>query len=69
LLPIVLPPAPYRFFFSAIHRDEPYDVHAERDDTVAKTWLDPVRLPARAGCTQSERNQVHAAAIDKHRRS
>ena len=35
---------PYRFFFYASDRGEPPHIHVERDDRIAKFWLDPVRL-------------------------
>ena len=43
-MPTVLQIGPYRFFFYAGDRDEPSHVHVERDDHIAKFWLDPVRL-------------------------
>jgi hypothetical protein len=35
---------PYRFFFYAGDREEPPHVHVEREDRLAKFWLEPVRL-------------------------
>ena len=35
---------PYRFFFYAGDQDEPAHVHVERDNHIAKFWLEPVRL-------------------------
>ena len=43
-MPTVARIGPYRFFFYAGDRDEPEHVHIERDDKVAKIWLDPIRL-------------------------
>jgi hypothetical protein len=43
-MPTVLTVGPYRFFFYAGDRDEPLHVHVEREDKVAKFWLDPIRL-------------------------
>ncbi len=43
-MPTVLKSGPYRFFFFAGDWNEPPHVHIERDDRVAKFWLDPVRL-------------------------
>lgn len=34
----------YRIFFYSGDWDEPIYVHIERDDKIAKFWLDPVRL-------------------------
>ena len=43
-MPTVLRVGPYRFFFYAGDRDEPPHVHVEREDKIAKFWLDPIRL-------------------------
>lgn len=43
-MPTVLRSGPYRFFFYSSDHDEPPHVHIERDDRIAKFWLDPVRL-------------------------
>ena len=43
-MPTILRQGPYRFFFYAGDRDEPVHVHVERDDSIAKFWLDPLRL-------------------------
>jgi hypothetical protein len=48
-MPTVLRIGPYRLFFYAGDRDEPEHVHVERDDRVAKFWLDPVRLQRSGG--------------------
>jgi hypothetical protein len=53
-MPTVLKIGPYRFFFFAGDRDEPPHIHIERDDKVAKFWLDPVRLQSSGGFSRSE---------------
>ena len=57
-MPTVLRAGPYRFFFYAGDRDEPPHVHVEREDHVAKFWLDPVRLQESGGFSRSELNRV-----------
>jgi len=57
-MPTVLRSGPYRFFFYAGDRDEPAHVHVERDDNVAKFWLDPIRLVNSGGFNRSEINQI-----------
>jgi len=57
-MPTVLRAGPYRFFFYASDRDEPLHVHVEREDHVAKFWLDPVRLQESGGFSRSELNRV-----------
>jgi Domain of unknown function (DUF4160) len=48
-MPTVLRNGPYRCYFYAGDREEPPHVHVERDATVAKFWLDPVRLARAVG--------------------
>jgi hypothetical protein len=53
-VPTVLRSGPYRFFFYASDRDEPPHVHVERDDNIAKFWLDPIRLQSSGGFSRVE---------------
>lgn len=53
-MPTVLRTGPYRFFFYAADRAEPRHVHVERNDSVAKFWLQPVRLQGSAGFSRFE---------------
>jgi hypothetical protein len=53
-MPTVLRDGPYRFFFYAGDRNEPLHVHVERDENVAKYWLDPVRLHSSGGFARTE---------------
>jgi len=53
-MPTVLRIGPYRFFFFAGDRDEPAHIHIEREDKVAKFWLDPVRLQSSGGFSRNE---------------
>ena len=43
-MPTVKRIGPYRFFFYAGDRSEPPHIHVERENRVAKFWLNPVRL-------------------------
>jgi hypothetical protein len=43
-MPTVLWIGPYRFFFYSRENQEPPHIHVERDDNVAKYWLEPVAL-------------------------
>lgn len=43
-MPTILRGGPYRVFFYSGDGHEPPHVHVERDDAVAKFWLNPVRL-------------------------
>ena len=57
-MPTVLRSGPYRFFFYAGDRDEPFHVHIEREDKVAKLWLEPVRLQESGGFSRPELNRI-----------
>jgi hypothetical protein len=57
-MPTVLRAGPYRFFFYAGDQGEPAHVHVERDDCIAKFWLEPVRLQSAGGFSRGEIHQV-----------
>lgn len=57
-MPTVLRLGPYRFFFYAGNRKEPSHIHVERDDNVAKFWLEPVRLQRSGGFSRREVNRI-----------
>jgi hypothetical protein len=60
----VLKIGPYRFFFYAGDRDEPPHVHVEREDRVAKFWLDPVRLQNSGGFSRVELARIQQLVAD-----
>lgn len=53
-MPTVLRVGPYRFFFYSGDGGEPPHIHVERDQHVAKVWLDPVRLARSGGFRAAE---------------
>ena len=57
-MPTVLRVGAYRFFVYAGDREEPPHVHIERDDRVAKFWLDPVRLKSSGGFARIELQRI-----------
>ena len=57
-MPTVLRIGPYRFFFYSSDREEPFHVHVEHVDNIAKIWLDPVRLQNSGGFNRSEINRI-----------
>lgn len=65
-MPTALRTGPYRFFFYAADRDEPAHVHVERDDNVAKFWLDPVRFQSSGGFSRTEVGRVQKL-VEGHR--
>lgn len=60
-------PGPYRFFFYAGDREEPPHVHIERDDKVAKFWLDPVRLQGSGGFSRMEIGRIQKIIYEHQR--
>ena len=67
-MPTILHVGPYRFFFYASDRDEPPHIHVERDDNVAKFWLDPVRLQSSGGFSRVEINRIDKIVKDYQRK-
>ena len=48
----------YRFFFYAGDREKPIHMHVERDDNVAKFWLEPIRLQSSGGFSRAEISRI-----------
>jgi hypothetical protein len=65
-MPTTFRVGPYRFFFYASDRDEPHHIHVDRDDKVAKFWLDPVRLQNSGGFNRFELKQIHSIITENH---
>ncbi|MFQ6030430.1 MAG: DUF4160 domain-containing protein [Dehalococcoidia bacterium] len=65
-MPTVLRVGPYRFFFYAGDRDEPQHVHIERDDRIAKFWLDPIRLQRSGGFSRNEIARIQRLILENH---
>jgi hypothetical protein len=57
-MPTILRIGPYRYFFYASDWDEPVHIHIERDDKIAKFWLDPIRLQSSSGFSRAEIGQI-----------
>ena len=64
-MPTIFRFGPYRFFFYAGDREEPVHVHVERDDKIAKFWIDPVRLQRSGGFSRHEIAEIHKL-VEKH---
>jgi hypothetical protein len=64
-MPTILREGPYRFFFYSGDRDEPYHVHAERNDKIAKVWLDPMRLHSSGGFNRAEISKILKIIADQ----
>jgi hypothetical protein len=52
------------FFYSG-DRDEPEHVHVEREDKVAKFWLEPVRLERSGGFGRSELRTIQRIVTER----
>jgi len=65
-MPTALRVGPYRFFFYAGDRDEPQHVHVERNDKIAKFWLDPVRLQSSGGLSRAELGRIQKIIQENH---
>jgi hypothetical protein len=57
-MPTVLRVGGYRFFFYANDREEPPHVHVEKEDKIAKFWLDPLRFQNSGGFNRFELRQA-----------
>ena len=57
-MPTLLREGPFRFFFYLGDRGEPPHVHVQRDNNIAKFWLNPVMLERSGGLSRSEIRRV-----------
>ena len=57
-MPTVLRLGPYRFFFVALDYNEPPHIHVQRENMVAKFWLDPIVLQNTGGFSRNELNNI-----------
>ena len=64
--PTILRVKSYRLCFYAGDKDEPAHIHIERDDKIAKFWLDPIRLQSSGGFSRIEISKIHKIIIKNH---
>lgn len=57
-MPTVLKIGPYRFFFVSLDYSEPPHIRIQRENRVAKFWLDPVSLAKTGGFKAHELNRI-----------
>ena len=67
-MPTVLRVGPHRLFFYAGDHDEPPHIHVERENKVAKFWLDPIRLQWSCGFSRREIGRIQKLLSANHRR-
>ena len=65
-MPTVLKSGPYRFFFYAGDYGESVHIHVERDDNIAKFWLDPIRLHNSGGFSRIEIAKLFTIIRNNH---
>ena len=65
-MPTVKIIGPYRFFFYSGDYDEPPHIHVERDNNVAKFWLQPVRLQNSGRFKRKELNRIQKLVEENH---
>jgi len=63
-MPTVLKKGPYRFFFYAGDKEEPRHIHVEREDKIAKFWLEPVRMHSSGGFSRAEIGKIQSIIED-----
>ncbi|MDE2899788.1 MAG: DUF4160 domain-containing protein [Chloroflexota bacterium] len=57
-MPLLLRSGPYRIFIVSFDLDEPPHVHVQRENAVAKLWLDPVRVQRDGGFSGVEIRRI-----------
>lgn len=67
-MPTIYKKGPYRFFFYAGDREEPRHVHVERDDNIAKFWLEPVRMHSSGGFSRMEISKIQEIIEQQYER-
>jgi len=65
-MPTILRSGPYRFFFYDEDWGEPEHVHVERDDKVAKFWLNPIMLQSSGGFSRIEIGRIYKIIEEHH---
>jgi hypothetical protein len=65
-MPTVFRIGPYRFFFYAGDRNEPLHIHVEREDSITKFWLDPIRLQRSSGFNGAEIRRIQRIIAEHH---
>jgi hypothetical protein len=61
-------PGPYRFFFYSFDCNEPVHVHARRERSVCKFWLDPVALADNHGLSPRDLTAVRRIILEHRQR-
>ncbi len=63
-MPTVLRIGPYRFFFYSNENNEPAHIHIQRDNMLAKFWLNRIVLASSTRFSSKELRKIEALVID-----
>lgn len=67
-MPTVLREGAFRFFFYSNEGTEPAHIHVQRDENIAKFWLNPVRLEDAGDFKPKEIRDIERLVL-KHERT
>lgn len=67
-MPTVTRIGAYRFFFFSNEGTEPPHIHVEREDALAKFWLEPVTLARVTGFRAAELRKIERLVVSNHQR-
>jgi hypothetical protein len=65
-IPTIARIGPYRFFFYSNEGTGPRHIHVQREQSLAKFWLDPVRLAASTGFVSREINKIALLVLENN---
>ena len=65
-MPAVLRIGAYRLYFYSGDQGEPKHVHVERDESIAKFWLEPLRLQKSGGFSRMEIRRIERTIQEHH---
>ncbi len=57
-MPTVRRAGPYRFFFFINEGLKPPHIHVQRDQSLARFWLEPIALASSTGCCARELRRI-----------
>ncbi len=63
--PTVLRSGPYRLFFFSNEGSEPRHIHIQREQMLAKFWLDPVRIASSTASSPTELRRLQRLVEEK----
>jgi hypothetical protein len=67
-MPTALSIGAYRFFFYSMEGREPPHIHVERDDNVARYWLEAVELASNRGFRSHELTHLRTLVVEHRER-